>query len=141
LRTTIVYIVGVTGLAVALVLAFGVGSAWSYLTKRRRNREEDEERNGGLRSWPTSDLPRGSALSVMTSRMTHPPGSTQLQFAVRCDPQVRTPGHRHSSVPVSPSQIDEATTGPRGNFAAGEQYLDFPSRRAQTPVTGHRLAS
>jgi hypothetical protein len=81
LRTTLFYIVGITGLALALVLALAAGSAWSYLGKRRRNREERGERFGSLRSRPTSDLPRGSVLRVMTSRMTRPPGSTP-----RCAP-------------------------------------------------------
>jgi len=55
MRTSIFYIVAMTGLALAVLLAIGVGAVWTHLTEQR--------------------LPRAHVLRVMTSRRTRPPAS------------------------------------------------------------------
>jgi len=60
MRTTIFYIVGVTGLAVALLLALGAGGAWTLFIKRDRDLEEDQERSRSHRPGLTSSLPSGN---------------------------------------------------------------------------------
>lgn len=58
MRTTIFYIVGMTGLAVAVVFGLCVGVVWTYLTKRRSPREEGEERSRSRQFPPARMLPR-----------------------------------------------------------------------------------
>jgi len=42
MRTSVFYIVGTTGLALALLFAFGAGAVWNHLIKRRRTLTDAE---------------------------------------------------------------------------------------------------
>jgi hypothetical protein len=60
LRTSIFYSVGISGLALAVVLALGASVVWTYLAKRSHLREEGQERSRS-RQLPPAILPRTNA--------------------------------------------------------------------------------
>lgn len=74
MRTTMFYVVGVTGLALAVVFGLGVGILWVRLTERRRLREEREARIVIDRARPA----RTRALANLPERMA---GSETLDVA------------------------------------------------------------
>lgn len=117
MRITLFYIVGITGVALALLVALGVGLAWTRLVRGRRDHEGDGERFRSHQPRPMRRAARADALRVMTSRMTRPPAAAQLHFSARCDPQAGTPAHRHDATPAILSQPGVATTRSREQVA------------------------
>jgi hypothetical protein len=68
MRTTMFYVVGVTGLALAVVFGLGAGIVWVRLAERRRLREEREARTVSDRRRPAQN----PALASLPERIAGP---------------------------------------------------------------------